>query len=268
VYILVLTVFVICLYIFFLRQKWFVATFISFIIIFLVNFVLVGVMIVISDNDEENVDVRGSGSGLSEFEKGTIRDLDTYIYRPKPYCMFFASLCLVGTTSVFLYRVPEILTESIHSGVNWHAYYTTIILTQTLSAIIFGLASYFTRRTVNEYYFGIIGALIAIFGFLLFIISEYATNLSFIGTILISIASGIGWVIFPLIAYDDAGPKPFGPVLSMILLANYWGMFIFRFIFVYLMENFTKSLILIYVIYIIGCVGTIFACLVGRSIDD
>jgi hypothetical protein len=199
---------------------------------FLVNFVLVGVMIVMSDNDVEDVDVRGSG--LSEFDKGVRRDLDTYIFRPKLYCMLFASLCLVGTTSAFLYRVPEILTESNHSGANWHTYYTTIILTQTLSAIIFGLGSYFTRNSINEYSFGIIGALIAIFGFLLFIISEYTTDLSFIGTILVSIASGIGWIIFPLIAYDDAGPQPFGPILSMTFLANYWGMCTFGFIFLLL----------------------------------
>lgn len=265
IYILVLTVFVIVLYFLFLRERWFTATFISFIVIFLINFILAGVLIGMSGSQVDDFDVRGSG--LSEGEQGIRQLLDIYIFKPKLYCMLLASLCLVGVTSIMLYRIPEILTASGKYGSDLHSYYITIILTQTLSAIVLGLASYFSRNSLNEYSFGIFGALLAIVGIVLFIVTEIYSNISFIGIIFISIASGIGWVIFPLIVYDDAGPQPFGPLLSLNFLANYWGMCIFGFIFMVIMEN-GKQLVLIYVIYIIGCLVTITASLACMSLDD
>ena len=182
--------------------------------------------------------------------------------------MLFASLCLVGVTSVFLYRFDIIMKEGNHGNTNLYSYFATIILTQTLTALIVGLLSYFTRNSINEYILAIVGALFAIVGILMYIASSQGANLTFFGTILISIGSGMGWVMFPLIAYDDAGPQPFGVLLSLIFLANYWGMCTFGFIFFLVTENVVKPMMSIYTIYIIGLIGSMVGSAVSLIMDD
>jgi hypothetical protein len=266
IFILVELALVSCLYFFFLRYHWYVWTFVAFCIVFLINFILVGVMITMSASKVEDIEIRGSG--LGESDMGIRRELDDYIFTPKLYCMLFASLCLVGVTSVFLYRFDTFLVFVKARGANLYTYYGTIVITQVLAAILVGLISYFTRNSINEYLFPVIGAILAIIGLVLYIISYYSTNLTFAGTILISIAGGIGWVMFPLIAYDDAGPQPFGVILCLTFLANYWGMCTFGFTFFILFENLVKPVIPVLIIYIIGCVGAIIGSVAALTMDD
>mmetsp|Transcript_28138 Transcript_28138/g.24870 ORF Transcript_28138/g.24870 Transcript_28138/m.24870 type:complete len:277 (+) Transcript_28138:647-1477(+) len=265
IYIMVELVLIVVLYLLFLRNHWFGWTFFAFCITFLINFILVGAMIAMSSGQVDDIEIRSSG--LGESDQGIRKDLDTYIYNPKLYSMLFASLCLVGVTSVFLFRHALILKEG---GIAHDLYkvYAMVIFTQSITAIITGLLSYFTRTSINEYLFAILGALLALIGIALFLLAEFAINLTYVGLILISIGSGIGWVMFPLIAYDDAGPQPFGVLLSLIFLANFWGMCTFGILFFVITENVIKPLIPIYVFFILGLIGSMVSSGISLFLDD
>lgn len=181
--------------------------------------------------------------------------------------MLFASLCLVGVTSVFLFRFDVLLKEEDDGDTNLYSYYRTIILVQTLSAIIVGLLSYFTRTSVNEYIWAIIGAIIAIIGVILYLVSKDSSNVTYAGTILVAIGSGIGWVMFPLIAYDDAGPQPFGVILSLIFLFNFWGMTFFGGIF-FLLTEYSKPLMPFFFVFIVGLIASIISSAISLFLDD
>lgn len=202
-------------------------------------------------------------------EKGVRRELEEYILNFKLYNMLFASLCMVGCCSTFIYHLDQILFLNKNALVNLNTYYSTTMLCQFLGAFVMGLIAYFLRNKVNEYIVGIVGCVLAIIGFLLCLFAKlFEPSLMFYGAIVVSVALGIWWIMPPLIAYDDAGPKPFGVLFAFILLANWWGMSAFGFMFKILWESVTNPYIYIMVINIIGCVGGIVGCVAALFMDE
>lgn len=202
-------------------------------------------------------------------ERVVIREVDDYIFTPKLYCMLFGSLCLVGVTSVFIYNLDKIIfsTKTITTGLG--TYYSTIVLAQSISALVFGLISYFLRNSVNEYIIMILGGVIALIGLLLTLFAYlFEAKLLFFGVLLISIASGIAWVMPSLIAYDDAGSQPFGIVFSFILLANWWGMCTFGFTLKFFGMQIAKPFVPTMVAFIVGAVGSIIGNIAALTMDD
>ena len=167
---------------------------------------------------------------------------------------------MIGSCYAFFYYIEDIMLKSRKIKSAWNTYHSTVVFTQTVTALVVGLISYFLRKAVNEYILGIIGALIGILGFLLCIFADaFEPRLFTFGVLFIAIAAGFWWIMPALIAYDDAGPPSFAVLLSLIFVANYWGMATFGITFEVFFYNLDNPLITTFVVFIVACVCAIIA---------
>lgn len=202
-------------------------------------------------------------------EKAQNRTIDEYIFNVKLYAMLFASLCLIGTTTSFIFNLDKIVLGPKSTVASIKTYSSTLNLCQSLAALVTGLISYFARNKINEYVFLILAAVVAGVGFLLAMFAVwFLDTLMFFAAVCIGIASGMGWMMPAMIAYDDAGAQPFGVLFSFILVANYWGMCTFTFIFRMLWMNLKSSWIPNLIIFLIGAIGSLISSVVALTMDE
>jgi len=121
-----------------------------------------------------------------------------------------------------------------------------------LSRLIVGLLAYALKKSINEYNFGIVGAILALIGFVLSFAAEYKyPGLLYPGSILIGIGSGVWWVIAPMIIMSDAGPGAFGALWGITLTSNFFGMFSLGLGFALVWESAKAPLYTIYPVLIV-----------------
>lgn len=167
---------------------------------------------------------------------------------------------MIGTSYAFFYYIEDIMLKSRKIKSAWNIYHSTVVLAQAVTALTVGLISYFLRKSVNEYILGILGSIMGIIGFLLCIFADaFEPRLFSFGVLFVAIAAGFWWVMPALIAYDDAGSPSFAVMLSLIFVANYWGIATFGIMFEVFFYNIDDPLITTFVIFIVACVCAIIA---------
>lgn len=191
------------------------------------------------------------GSIFSKFtdkgEKNVSRYFEECIRDKRFYGLFAASFIMVGVCATFLFHIGRINVASRKSTLV-ETYVNLSWLCDVFARLVGGLLACFLRESVNEYIFGIVGTILGLFGFIL-----CAFNLLYFGTMFVSLALGLWWVIPALILMDEGGPKSIGGLWGTILSFNFYGIFVFSFIFELMWENIAKPLTPIYITFMISC---------------
>lgn len=192
------------------------------------------------------------GSVFSGFfdkeEKGADRDFDECIRDTRFYCLFVASGIMVGITNVYMFNIGKINAygktatyEETYINVSW--------LSDVSARLIGGLIAFFFRNKINEYVFALLGTGFGFVGFLI-----CALGSLYFGTLFVSIAMGLWWVMPALIVMDDGGVSAFAGIWGTVLTANFWGLLFYGLLTAGFWSWFASPLLPIYIFYMVSCV--------------
>lgn len=162
----------------------------------------------------------------------------------KLYGILIGSFIIIGTTTVYLRNVSAIRLSFL-SQITDDSLYDIYQLSQALGALICGLLAFFYRFDAHQFLFATVGVCFALIAYILCIM--FSTL--YIETILVGAASGVWWVMPPLIIYRFFGPNPFAGVWGTVLTVNFWGTFIFAIIYALFWTNVAHPLYWIFAIF-------------------
>ena len=142
------------------------------------------------------------------------------------------------------------------------SYFDTFWLWDVLARIIGGLVAYLLWKSLHEFFFGIIAALITAVGFAFFIAfeSNHQVNLMYAGMIWIGTGSGMWWVLAPMIIHDDAGPKSFSLLWGSILTMNFSGILFFTMVYILIWANIANAASMIYILSLSSWIFAAIVC--------
>lgn len=189
------------MYYFFILEGEFFISLIIMDLVLLVNLLIIFIAIKKAKNNLEG------GSTFSRFsdedDQQIDKELSECLQEPKFYSLFIASGLILGTTLVFIWNISRVSAKIQHT-IPYQTYTDLSWLCDILTRIGGGLIAFFLSSHINPLNFALFGSILATTGFVIFIIENL-----FIGTMLISFAMGLWWVIPLLYIIKDSGSKEY-----------------------------------------------------------
>jgi len=240
-------------FILFLHKETYTYYFLVFTAFLILNFVAAFFVINECKNNIEST--KPIDEFIYEEDRTEVKELSESLSNYKFHGILLGTFIMIGTTSIY-FRNLDAIRMRFNSLIPQDSLNDMFFLSQNLGALICGLLAFFFRFDANHFVFATIGAVMAVTAYILCLIF----NSLYIETILIGAASGIWWVMPPLIIYQFFGPKPFAGVWGMVLTVNFWGFVIFGLIHAVVWNKTNDPLYIIFGIFsvcsIIGVVAT------------
>jgi hypothetical protein len=211
-------------------ENWFVGI-ILFIAFLVLNFFAVGAAFGVVYNQARGAGAKALASGSKggperKREEWTFEEM---LGKGKYHALVWSSMIIVGTCSTFSFNIFQ--TSFAFGQIdNADNFLDTFWAADMFGRIGGGLIAFFMYQelTMNFYQYSVFGAILAVLGFGTVLLTEAAGPAAmYAATVMIGLASGMFWVIVPVIVMEDAGERNFGLNWGLSLFANVLGILIF-----------------------------------------
>jgi hypothetical protein len=211
-------------------ENWFIGI-ILFIAFLVANFFAVGAAFGVVYSRAKGAGAKalaGASKGGAE-KKREEWSFEEMLRKGKYHAIVWSSMIIIGTCSTYSFNIFQ--TAFAFGQIdNADNFLDTFWAADMMGRIGGGILAFFMYQELkmNFYQYSVFASMIAVLGFGTVLLTEaVGAPAMFASTWMVGLASGMFWVIVPVIVMEDAGEKNFGLNWGLSLFANVLGMLIF-----------------------------------------